>query len=162
MFWEDSPPKFGGWISTPQIWGVWVFRVRPQLFPEFLDKRTDSPREAPETLSSLRITDHKRGSNLLIGGGEGFQGLYERESGGAHRVQTYPKGWGRLEGMRPKALPPRKNSSQQRIWSSHFSRDLSQVAGRTPHAATVLFSTCTSLWPHSKLGNEKCARTFLH
>ena len=23
---EDSPPKFGGRIVTPQIWGVWVFR----------------------------------------------------------------------------------------------------------------------------------------
>ena len=27
VIFEDSPPKFGGWIVTPQIWGAWVFGV---------------------------------------------------------------------------------------------------------------------------------------
>ena len=33
------------------------------------------------------------------------------------------------------------------IWRSRFSRDLSQVVGRTPRDTPVPFCTCTSAWP---------------
>ena len=35
VFFEDSPLNLGGEIFTPQIWGVWVFRVNSTSFPIF-------------------------------------------------------------------------------------------------------------------------------
>ena len=48
-FWS-SLPKFGGEIFTPQIWGVWVFRVHATSFP------IRSPKTATERKNCLGPT----------------------------------------------------------------------------------------------------------
>ena len=73
--------------------------------------------------------------------------FFGRGKVGVYKVQAHPREWGWLEGTNPKVLPPQKKSLKLGIWSSHFSRDLSQVVRRTPQDTPVPLYTRTSPSP---------------